>query len=83
MDMEPYRMVISDGCKRFCRRIGCSWSSRDSYDYIFHSNAFAVASGNSNLPNGLLFGGGFTAIQQFGLEMLGVITVAVVIFVIS
>lgn len=50
---------------------------------FFTQNAFATASGNSNLPNGLLFGGGFAAIHQLGLEMLAVVVVAVVIFIIS
>ena len=50
---------------------------------FFTQNAFAAASGNSNLPNGLLFGGGFAAIQQLGLEILAVIVVGVLVFVIS
>jgi ammonium transporter, Amt family len=50
---------------------------------FFTQKPFAIASGNSNLPNGLLFGGGFSAIQQFGLEILAVILVATVVFVIS
>ena len=50
---------------------------------FFTQNAFATASGNSNLPNGLLFEGGFAAIHQLGLEMLAVVVVAVVIFIIS
>ncbi|MGO9386767.1 MAG: ammonium transporter [Methanobacterium sp.] len=50
---------------------------------FFTQKAFAAASGNANLPNGLLFGGGVAAIQQLGLEMLAVIIVAVVVFLIS
>ncbi|MGB7968658.1 MAG: ammonium transporter [Methanobacterium sp.] len=50
---------------------------------FFTQNAFAAVSGNSNLPNGLLFGGGFAAIQQLGLEILAVIVVGVLVFVIS
>lgn len=33
---------------------------------FFTQSDFAVASGNSNLPNGLLFGGGMAAVQQLG-----------------
>jgi ammonium transporter, Amt family len=50
---------------------------------FFTQNAFAAASGNSNLPNGLLFGGGLSAIQQLGLEILAVIAVSIVVFIIS
>ncbi len=50
---------------------------------FFTQNAFATASGNSNLPDGLLFGGGFAALQQLGLEMFAVAVVLVVVFVIS
>ena len=50
---------------------------------FFTQKAFAAASGNANLPNGLLFGGGVAAIQQLGLEMLAVVIVAVVVFIIS
>lgn len=50
---------------------------------FFTQKAFAAASGNSNLPNGLLFGGGMAAIHQLGLEMFAVVVVAVVVFTIS
>lgn len=50
---------------------------------FFTQKAFAAASGNANLPNGLLFGGGIAAIQQLGLEMLAVIIIAIVVFAIS
>lgn len=50
---------------------------------FFTQNAFATASGNSNLPNGLLFGGGLAALQQLGLELFAVIIVAIVVFIIS
>lgn len=50
---------------------------------FFTQKAFAAASGNANLPNGLLFGGGVAAIYQLGLEMLAVVIVAVVVFLIS
>ena len=50
---------------------------------FFTQNAFAAASGNSNLPNGLLFGGGLNALQQLGLEILAVIAVSIVVFIIS
>jgi Amt family ammonium transporter len=50
---------------------------------FFTQNAFAAASGNSNLPDGLLFGGGSAALQQLGLEMFAMVIVLVVVFVIS
>jgi ammonium transporter, Amt family len=50
---------------------------------FFTQNAFAVASGNPNLPNGLLFGGGFIALNQLALEVLAVIVVAIFVFSIS
>ncbi len=50
---------------------------------FFTQNAFATASGNSNLPDGLLFGGGMAAVQQLGLEILAIAVVLTVVFVIS
>ena len=50
---------------------------------FFTEKAFATASGNGTLPNGLLFGGGMIAITQFGLEIFAVIIVLVVVFVLS
>jgi len=47
---------------------------------FFTQNAFAAASGNANLPNGLLFGGGLAALRQLGLEALAVIVVMVTVF---
>ncbi|MDP8024006.1 MAG: hypothetical protein RAK20_06030, partial [Conexivisphaerales archaeon] len=45
--------------------------------------AYATASGNPTLPNGLLFGGGFLALHQLGIEVLGVIVVVITVFAIS
>ena len=50
---------------------------------FFTQNAFATASGNPTLPDGLLFGGGFAALQQLGIEVLGIAVVLVVVFVLS
>ncbi|MDG7043771.1 MAG: ammonium transporter [Nitrososphaerota archaeon] len=50
---------------------------------FFTQNAFAAASGAANLPNGLLFGGGFAALGQLGLEVFGVAVVMSVVFVLS
>ena len=50
---------------------------------FFTQNSFAAASGNANLPNGLLFGGGVAALQQLGIESLGIIVVLVVVFLLS
>jgi ammonia channel protein AmtB len=50
---------------------------------FFTQNAFATASGNSNLPNGLVFGGGFLALKQLGIEELGLVVVLVAVFTIS
>ncbi|MDA4129673.1 MAG: ammonium transporter [Thaumarchaeota archaeon] len=50
---------------------------------FFAQNAFAAASGNSTVPNGLLFGGGIAALHQLGIEVLGIAVVLVVVFSIS
>jgi len=50
---------------------------------FFTQAPYAAASGNGNLPNGLLFGGGYQALQQLGIEIFGIIAVMVAVFVIS
>ncbi len=50
---------------------------------FFTQNAFASASGNANLPDGLLFGGGLAALQQLGIESIGILVVMAVVFVLS
>lgn len=50
---------------------------------FFTQAPFAVASGATSLPNGLLFGGGTSALHQLGIEELGIVVVMVVIFVLS
>jgi len=50
---------------------------------FFTQHAFAAASGNSVLPNGLLFDGGFAALRQLGIEIFGIIVVFITIFIIS
>ncbi len=50
---------------------------------FFTQSSFAAASGNSNLPNGLLFGGGTAALSQLGIEVLGIAVVMVFVFVVS
>ncbi len=50
---------------------------------FFTQTAFAADSGGGNLPDGLFFGGGYDAVRQLGIELLGIITVMITVFVIS
>jgi ammonium transporter, Amt family len=50
---------------------------------FFTQSAFASASGNPTLPNGLLFGGGLAAAQQLGTEAFGVAVVFATVLVLS
>ena len=50
---------------------------------FFTQSQFAIASGNANLPNGLLFGGGAAALAQLGVEALGIVVVMIAVFVLS
>lgn len=50
---------------------------------FFTQTPFAAASGASNLPNGLFFGGGFQALNQLGLEAFAVVVVGVFVFTVS
>jgi len=50
---------------------------------FFSQQPFAAAVGSSNLPDGILFGGGFSAIQQLGWQLFAVIAVMVTVFAIS
>jgi ammonium transporter, Amt family len=50
---------------------------------FFTQHPYAVASGNANLPDGILFGGGSAAVQQLGIELLGIIAVMITVFVLS
>ena len=50
---------------------------------FFTQSAFAAASGNSNLPTGLLFGGGSAALGQLGLEAVAAVVVLVAVFVMT
>jgi ammonium transporter, Amt family len=50
---------------------------------FFTQHAYAEASGNPNLPDGIFFGGGAAAVQQLGIEILGVISVMITVFVLS
>lgn len=50
---------------------------------FFTQTPFAAGSGFPKLPNGLLFGGGPSAIRQLGLEVLGIVTVMAVVFALS
>ena len=50
---------------------------------VFTQGAFAAASGNPGLPNGLLFGGGSAAVAQFGIELFGIVVVMVAVFLLS
>jgi len=50
---------------------------------FFTEHAFASASGNPTLPNGILFGGGLAAVQQLGIEILGTVVVMATVFLLS
>lgn len=50
---------------------------------FFTQQPFAAAAGSPNLPNGILFGGGYSALQQLGIELLGAAAVMVTVFVLS
>lgn len=50
---------------------------------VFAQSQFAIASGNPGLPNGLLFGGGFAALGQLGIETFGLVVVLVTVFLLS
>ena len=50
---------------------------------VFAQSAYATAAGFPNLPNGLLFGGGFAAVHQIGVELLGIVAVVSVTIVLS
>jgi Amt family ammonium transporter len=50
---------------------------------FFTQTPFAIASGNPTLPNGLLFGGGFQAFTQLGIEAFGIIVVMITVFLLS
>ncbi|MGP6207076.1 ammonium transporter [Cuniculiplasma sp. SKW3] len=50
---------------------------------FFTQTSFANASGSPNLPNGILFDGGITALHQLGLEIFAVIVVGAFVFTAS
>lgn len=50
---------------------------------FFTQQPFATDAGSPNLPNGLLFGGGYLAVQQLGLELLATGVVMAVVFALS
>jgi len=50
---------------------------------FFTQHVFAAASGNAVLPNGLLFGGGLSALYQLALEIFGIVVVVITVFIIS
>jgi Amt family ammonium transporter len=56
---------------------------------VFSQRTFAIASGNpvtpgnSPIPDGLLFGGGSAALQQLGIEALGIAVVMATVFALS
>jgi ammonium transporter, Amt family len=50
---------------------------------FFTQSPFAAASGATALPDGLLFGGGVSALRQLGLELFGVAVVMATVFVLS
>jgi len=50
---------------------------------FFSQSVYTAASGNSTVPNGLLFGGGTAALHQLGIEAFGIIVVFAAVFAIS
>lgn len=50
---------------------------------FFTQSPFAAASGASNLPAGILFGGGLMALHQLGLEAMAVVVVGAFVFTVS
>ncbi len=50
---------------------------------VFAQNTFSALSGAPGLPNGLLFGGGWPAVHQAGLEAFAILAVVVTVFVLS
>ena len=50
---------------------------------FFTQSSFAAASGNTSLPNGLIFGGGMAAVGQLGIEVFGIIVVMITVFLLS
>ncbi|MCI4366142.1 MAG: ammonium transporter [Thermoplasmata archaeon] len=50
---------------------------------VFAQSTYAGPSGAPGLPNGLLFGGGMSAVHQMGLEWLGIAVVLATVFVLS
>jgi ammonium transporter, Amt family len=50
---------------------------------FFAQTAFATGSGYPNLPDGLLFGGGWSAVHQLGVESLGIVAVMAFVFGVS
>ncbi|MGA7923410.1 MAG: ammonium transporter [Thermoplasmata archaeon] len=50
---------------------------------FFAQQPFAAGSGFPGLPNGLFFGGSFTALHQLGIEEFGILVVVVAVFALS
>jgi ammonium transporter, Amt family len=50
---------------------------------FFAQHRFAVDSGAASLPNGLLFGGGWNAFHQLGVELFGVVVVIATVLALS
>lgn len=50
---------------------------------FFAQREFATGSGYPSLPNGLFFGGGFSAVRQLGIEALGIVAVLAFVFTVS
>jgi len=50
---------------------------------FFTRQVFAAASGFQTLPEGLFFGGGYSALHQLGIEAFGIVVVMLTVFVLS
>lgn len=50
---------------------------------FFAQSSFAAGAGALSLPNGLLFGGGWSAFHQLGIEEFGILVVMLAVFLLS
>ena len=50
---------------------------------FFGQSIFSEAAGYYNLPNGLLLGGGIDALQQLGIQLIGIVAVMIAVFLLS
>lgn len=76
------RKWFSDPIGLFPTHLLCGLSGFLMIAFVAQSG-FASAAGAPNLPNGLLFGGGLTALRQLGIEALAIVVVFGFVFALS